>query len=80
MGKKIAAIKMEEGITDGPIPWAYWLPEIMFSMNCERHETLHDCPYRVVFCQSPPTPVFPHADRQVLNEEDCDELFARPGM
>ena len=43
--QKIAAMKLDEGHGENKYPWVSWLPRIMFSMNCERHEGIKDLPY-----------------------------------
>ena len=69
--EKRAKIKTDQNLND-KIPWAPWLPEIMYSMNVERHRTTEDSPYRVVFGRVPPTPLLPQSESRLINEEDCN--------
>ena len=77
--QKIAAMKEDEGHEENKYPWVSWLPRIMFSMNCERHEGIKDLPYRVVFGRYPPVGIFPGAEKHCVDEEDlpitstCDD-------
>ena len=68
--QKIAAMKLDEGHGENKYPWVSWLPRIMFSMNCERHEGIKDLPYRVVFGRYPPVGIFPGAEKHCVDEED----------
>ena len=48
--KIIQAKKTEKYITDSAnIPWASRLPDIMYSLNTRKHDTIEDLPYKVVF-------------------------------
>jgi len=42
----------------------------MWAMNCQRHETIRDSPYHLVFCKQPPASVFPGAQQNCMAEED----------
>ena len=68
--QKIAAMKLDEGHGENKYPLVSWLPCIMFSMNCERHEGIKDLPYRVVFGRYPPVGIFPGAEKHCVDEED----------
>ena len=68
--QKIAAMKQDEGHAGNKYPWVSWLPRIMFSMNCERHEGIRELPYRVVFGRYPPVGIFPGAEKHCIDEED----------
>ena len=68
--QKIAAMKLDEGHGENKYPWVSWLPRIMFSMNCERHEGIKDLPYRVVFNRYPPVGIFLGAEKHCVDEED----------
>ncbi|KAL5470746.1 hypothetical protein EMCRGX_G028759 [Ephydatia muelleri] len=68
--QKIAAMKQDEGHAENKYPWVSWLPRIMFSMNCERHEGIRELPYRVVFGRYPPFGIFPGAEKHCIDEED----------
>ena len=77
--QKIAAMKQDEGHEENIHPWVSWLPRIMFSMNCERHECIKDLPYRFVFGRYPPVGIFPGAEKHCVDEKDlpisstCDD-------
>ena len=47
-------MKLDEGHGENKYPSVSWLPHIMFSMNCERHEGIKDLPYCVLFGRYPP--------------------------
>ena len=55
--KEIAAMKHERGFGSAgtSFPWASWLPEIMFALNIQMHETIKETPYKIVFGRSPLT-------------------------
>ena len=80
--QKIAAMKLDEGHGENKYPVVSWLPRIMFSMNCERHEGIKDLPYRVVFDRYPPVGIFLGAEKHCVDEEDlpitstCDNPHA----
>ena len=69
--KKLASMKAEQGLPNADdYPWSAWLPEIMFTLNSQRHETIKDTPYHLVFGCTPPAPLFPGATEHIINEED----------
>ena len=67
---KIAVMKQDEGHTGFKYPWVSWLPRIMFSMNCEKHEGIKDSPYHVVFGRHSPAGFFLGAVKHCVDEED----------
>ena len=42
----------------------------MFTLNRQKHETIKDNLYHLVFGFAPPAPLFPGADKHVINEEE----------
>ena len=82
--KKLASMKAEQGLDDAEdYPWSAWLPEIMFTLNSQRHETIKDTPYHLVFGCTPPAPLFPGATEHIINEEDLQpscEQNEQPSM
>ncbi|KAL8610766.1 hypothetical protein ACOMHN_016749 [Nucella lapillus] len=65
--KKLASMKAEQGLDDAEdYPWSAWLPEIMFTLNSQRHETIKDTPYHLVFGCTPPAPLFPGATEHII--------------
>ena len=52
------------------VPWASWLPDIMYALNTEKHKTMKDMPYRVVFWRVPPAPLLPQAESQVIDDTE----------
>ena len=63
-------MKLDEVHGENKYLWVSWLPRIMFSMNCERHEGIKDLPYHVVFGRYPPVGIFPGAGKHCVDEED----------
>ena len=72
-------MKTEKGLHDD-IPWASWLPEIMYSMNTEKHSITKELPYRIVFGRGPPNQTNPLSEQQIVDERDLDgtEQITRP--
>ena len=72
--KKIAAMKHDRGFgpAETSFPWASWLPEIMFALNIQRHETIKETPYKIVFGRSPLTSrALPNGEeRHIIYEEE----------
>ena len=67
--RKLAAMKDDNGMSGDKYPWASWLPRVMWAMNSERHRTIQDTPYRLLFGRSPPAGIFPGAQEHCLSEE-----------
>ena len=63
-------MKLDEVHGENKYLWVSWLPRIMFSMNCERHEGNKDLTYCVVFGRYPPVGIFPGAGKHCVDEED----------
>ena len=53
--KKMASMKNQHGFgpAEKSFPWASWLPEIMFTLNTQNHETIKNTPYNLVYGRQP---------------------------
>ena len=77
---KLKAMKKEEGLQGQSYPWASWQPRIMWALNSQRHETVKDSPYHLLFCKQPPAAGFPGTQEHCVNEEDiCDNVHISEG-
>ena len=78
--KKMASMKHKYGFgpADKTFPWASWLPEIMFSLNTQMHETIKETPYKIVFGRSPLTSRTLPSEEQEHNVIYEEELMGIP--
>ena len=73
--KKIACMKNELCFMESSsVPWASWLPGIMYTLNSQQHHTTNDSPYHAVFRSMPSTAMFPAAKRHIMTEEEMGEI------
>eukprot|EP00731_Ephydatia_muelleri_P004857 Em0002g1033a len=55
-------------------PWTRWLPHIVYTVNCQVHESTKHTPYELVFGQPPRTVVLPDVSfRGKIDEEDLKD-------